>query len=101
MDKTFIDEVTGKDYKTEAALKGAITKRKKAGDNIDNFVAAIKKTKYVNMSPYVKDEVLGGPIKEKHTMKLNCKHNKIRYKKGEEYELSEETVELFKSINVI
>jgi len=76
----FIDNETGKEYKTEAALKGAITKR-------------------LNIQP----EVTPTEINKRILCEFlsNCKHDGVRYEAGIQYELKEETAEYLRNNNLI
>lgn len=67
----------GKEYKTESAMKAAITRAKKAE-------AAEKESE-----------------KAAEAMKLNCKHNGKLYVQGKVYKLSPELEKHFKSIGVL
>lgn len=71
--KKEVFEFNGKEYKTEAAMKAAMTKAEKA------------------------EEV----VVEKTEIKLTVKHNGKLFRKGEFYELNSETLKVFQNIGVI
>lgn len=87
MDKEEKFIFNGKEYKTEAAMKAAITRAEKA----DSKEEPKKET-----SKQIKSESL-----ESIELKLNIKHNGTRYQAGKTYAVTKDIKEAFEKAGVI